>query len=312
MSSRSEIAFREDPFKACAELIFKSRYVNKRTGLKSKKLDRNTYLETENPFDGVFFLRLHKTRILEFHANGSIVLNSGGWRTVTTKDRMNKFLPGPWSVNQERGVWFLNKRTKAYCYRNVDTDEVISDEEHSKIPYDSPEYDKWVFVSATYEEFPFDDGITIHVDGSVTGLGEDPNLQHKRAKAIRKYAKGFAEAFVNGEIPAPSQADCMFCAIVGEGGKPIGEAFKDLDHLELHMKERYYVPSLLVRASNTVATSRFYKQVLFSWMTNTNTNASFGSLNGLMMNRDIRTTLASYLQACFGLSQRRTCTAMGS
>lgn len=52
-------------------------------------------------------LVLHSTTVARWYRDGLIVLNSGGWRTVTTKDRMNRALPSPWSVRSDarRGGW---------------------------------------------------------------------------------------------------------------------------------------------------------------------------------------------------------------
>jgi len=58
--------------------------------------------------DGARCIVLHATTVLRFRANGDIVLDSGGWRTATTKDRINKYLPAPWRVRQVDGSWFLH------------------------------------------------------------------------------------------------------------------------------------------------------------------------------------------------------------
>jgi hypothetical protein len=75
-----------------------------------RKLGNNTYLE-ERRFPGVhdascipsYAVRLHDTDVVTLHPDGSQTLNSGGWRTVTTKDRINAYsIAGVWS---ERGEW---------------------------------------------------------------------------------------------------------------------------------------------------------------------------------------------------------------
>jgi hypothetical protein len=67
----------------------------------SKKLENNTYLEWVG--HDTLGVRLHNTVVVEIHRNGRYTLNSGGWRTVTTKDRLNKYSPA--SVWQTRGRW---------------------------------------------------------------------------------------------------------------------------------------------------------------------------------------------------------------
>lgn len=70
---------------------------------KPNKIANNTY-KTETA--GGYTIRLHNTDILTLE-NQVITLDSGGWRTVTTKDRLNKYLPSPWSIKQRKGKWYL-------------------------------------------------------------------------------------------------------------------------------------------------------------------------------------------------------------
>lgn len=51
-------------------------------------------------------LRLHSTDILLFRRDGSVVYNSGGWRTSTTKSRMNDF--GTGRIHQHKFTWYVN------------------------------------------------------------------------------------------------------------------------------------------------------------------------------------------------------------
>lgn len=52
-------------------------------------------------------IRLHDTDIISFFEDGSYILNSGGWRTHTTKERINRFVPGL-RLHQEKGIWYVN------------------------------------------------------------------------------------------------------------------------------------------------------------------------------------------------------------
>ena len=53
---------------------------------------------------------LHGHMIVRFRNNGEIMLDSCGFRTATTKDRINRCLPLPWRVCQSKGEWKLWKR----------------------------------------------------------------------------------------------------------------------------------------------------------------------------------------------------------
>lgn len=59
-------------------------------GRKSRKYARNTYFERLSP--STIGVRLHKTHIVVIHEDNSITLNTGGWETITTRDRMNRVL----------------------------------------------------------------------------------------------------------------------------------------------------------------------------------------------------------------------------
>lgn len=48
----------------------------------------------------------HSTEVVHVSPHGVITLNSGGWRTPTTKQRMNQYAPGV-SVYAKRGEWFV-------------------------------------------------------------------------------------------------------------------------------------------------------------------------------------------------------------
>ena len=53
---------------------------------------------------GRIALRLHSTDIVTWNADGSATLNTGGWRTVTTKSRINAATSA--RLYQKGGVWF--------------------------------------------------------------------------------------------------------------------------------------------------------------------------------------------------------------
>jgi hypothetical protein len=49
-------------------------------------------------------IRLHLTDIIVFSPCGDTVYNTGGWYSVTTKQRLNRF--GPVGVYQKKGEWY--------------------------------------------------------------------------------------------------------------------------------------------------------------------------------------------------------------
>lgn len=119
----------------------------------SSKVVASNTVEYTRP-DGKRVIRLHHTDIMVFDGL-DISLYSGGWRTVTTKERINRFLPNSWRVHSEKRVWHLGSG--------------------------------WV------RDHVFEEGITIHLgDGTITGEGKLPDA--KLVKRIRQYSKDFAAA----------------------------------------------------------------------------------------------------------------------
>ena len=168
----------------------------------SKKLANNTYLLRG---DGVFMIRLHQTDIITINSDNTYTLNSGGWRSLTTKSRMNEFSPA--RISQNKGVWYLHDGSL------------------------------------------YDDGMTVDRDGLNVNGAVDPAKYEKQLTAIkkqaRKYAKDFVKALQAGQVDYPSGGDCWACAFKGPKGQ---EAFPGSNHIQDHIDESYFVPSLLVNA----------------------------------------------------------------
>jgi hypothetical protein len=70
---------------------------------KAKIVDNNTFRYTSENGDTVY--RLHNTDVVRVRAQGGEVLNSGGYKTVTTKDRINRF--SKYQLVSTKGVWYV-------------------------------------------------------------------------------------------------------------------------------------------------------------------------------------------------------------
>jgi len=106
---------------------------------RKRKLGNNTYL-TFSPLEGKrvedrqivdqnhhgIAIKYHRTNVVTFW-NGGIILNSDGWQTLTTKARINHFLPsGQWDgynwtgvracVWQQLGKWYLSTNIGCFDY----------------------------------------------------------------------------------------------------------------------------------------------------------------------------------------------------
>ena len=174
-----------------------------------KKLANNTYLHSVD--EKTVAVRLHDTDIVTIHSNGRYTLNSGGWHTSTTKDRINGYSPA--RVFARKGVWYLTVNGQEYGFKDG-----ITVDGNGKV-----------------------------VSGAAN-LGKEEALKAKLDKMVAKYIKGFCESVAQAkELEAPSGGDCWGCALGVLGSKPTDLPL-GIDHILEHFKESYYVPSLVMRA----------------------------------------------------------------
>lgn len=164
-------------------------------------------------------VRLHATDVVTFGQDGAITLDSGGWRTMTTKDRMNACLPIGWSIGSDRGRWSV--------YRHGG----YPDYHYTKV-------------------CRYSDGITLR-DGEWSGDPVDEVAEAKVQKAMEAYIRRYVRALGKG-IPMPSGGDCWACCLYVTEGPDTGKAAGDVgfaaDHLLSHLEDDYHVPSLLINA----------------------------------------------------------------
>ena len=187
-------------------------------------------------------LRYQYTDVVTFHRDGTYTLNTGGWYTMTTKDRINTY--GPVGVWSENGIWYY--RPNGF--------------EQQQEPY-----------SRARVKFPkFYDGLRVNASGwPVDGdLKLDDTAYFERAKkridkAANEFVKGYIKAAIQRKgLETPSMADCIPCQanvtltvtqpndFHGDNrgrNHPSGEAL-GMDHYLEHFREKYYVPSIAVKA----------------------------------------------------------------
>ena len=163
---------------------------------KTKIIGDNT-VEYFTP-DGTRVIRFHHTDIVKVAPSGIVTLNSGGWHTPTTKERINGHTDV--RIYQNKRVWYVSAQGKDLGI--------------------------------------FQDGMTYDpATGEATGTGKVPDK--KLIKEIRRYAKAFAAAL---PVEMPGHGDCLVCQMKDE--KTGKYAFGN-DHLLEHIKENYFVPSLI-------------------------------------------------------------------
>lgn len=225
-------------------------------GRKSKKVANNTYLIDNK--DGSIALRYHETDVITYWED-RFQLNSGGWKTYTTKDRISRFIPSPWVLYSDRGIWYL----QPYYYQ-------------TKLR----EYNGKLDAS-----YPFHDGITIYPDPEdpyhfrIEGYYEGAAEEDRKLRVLaREYAKEFTKQLYQGLIPLPDMGDCLFC--IADAQTKEGN-FGGSEHIIAHFEEPYFVPSLLVRALEKRG-SNAAKYVAATLMETQSPPESLGGLSGIV------------------------------
>jgi hypothetical protein len=235
--------------------------------VKIKKLENNTF-EIKLP-SGERRIRLHQTDIIIFDADGFRV-HSGGYKTITTKDRLNKYLPAGWHVYSVQGTWYL---------RHGEDEAVFHDGMHSANFAHDVKTSQW-----------------------------RENGQKKLKARIKKFVDD--KLGKGKQWPAPSSGDCWLCALttvppkaeakpdairnsptrtqsptLGERSGPDAER----EHILSHIKEGYMHGSLIVNALRWAGCTDFYLQLCFS------------PGSGDSFKRNARQRIRRYLQFKLGL-----------
>lgn len=176
----------------------------------AKMIGNNTIRWKDN--SGDIHIRLHNTDVVTHKSGGTVILNSGGWRTPTTKDRINKHM-GFGSIGQEKGIWYFN-------YGNT--------------------------------KVPFFDGLMLNENGepiNAPKLNQSLDYQKEWLKKINIYCKKLGKEIKENGIPEPSNGDCWFCLMKEEiTGKSLGELTGDVEHIKSHIEEGYIHGSLILNA----------------------------------------------------------------
>ncbi len=87
-----------------------------------KKINHNTYLRNDG--NGNLSIVFYNTAIVTICEDGTYVLNSGGFRTVTTKERIRQYTPA--KLYQEKKQWMIGDE--------LFTDGVIVGEDGEIVP----------------------------------------------------------------------------------------------------------------------------------------------------------------------------------
>ena len=176
-----------------------------------EKLENNFSLN-DTP-DGHRAYIFHEVVILRHVENNIWRIRTGGYWTLTTKDRLNKAIRdagySSLSVWQERGKWYLSDFHNSYQKK------------------DAAQLFDGILI----------DLATLKVANPEEGAPAEFDRQHYE-KLIKQYCKELKEL---EKLPEPESGDCFFCAALDPEGK-------DTSHLIAHLEECYIHGSLIFRA----------------------------------------------------------------
>lgn len=80
-------------------------------GKSTRTVCNNTIIAKGTSVGGhtVVSVYLHRHPVVRLYSDGKVILDSCGYRTVTTKDRINRCLPAGVDLSQDKGTWYLRK-----------------------------------------------------------------------------------------------------------------------------------------------------------------------------------------------------------
>lgn len=161
------------------------------------------------------------TDVVTYKPDGTTILDSGGWRTPTTKQRMNDYANA--GIFQHKGIWFMGG---------------------------------WDTRIAFNEGAIVKDGVLLNPP-PIEDTARVASTKRKLDAAITRYIDGYLRhAIERGGLEEPGNGDCWGCLMVATPHPELNDALAwrergdvmGVSHLLDHFDERYYVPTLAFRA----------------------------------------------------------------
>lgn len=176
-----------------------------------RTIANNTWVEPRD--DNQIAIRLHKTDILIFSPNGSVRLETGDWFTVTTKQRINRFMPNWFSLWQENYEWYVNNWTQ-----------------NETVPF---------FNGMTFD---YESGELLNPE-NIAAAEDTKTDNEKTSKRINEYVSRYTDSKISELVETAkangTRGDCLYCQL---------KISDSPEHLETHIGENYLMVSTLVNA----------------------------------------------------------------
>lgn len=176
--------------------------------------------------DGSIALKYHNTDVVTF-APGFVELNSGGWLTPTTKERMNRGLAmaglGFSNVYQDKKIWYVKDAEffdgirLDYAGNVLNARPKTPPQNLRKVSRELLDVNDWRLTEMLKEHKPEAQAIT--------------------RKLITRWIAELSKQIDAGTFNTDSAGACWFCGLRTQDNEPLGEAMHDIDHLVVHLKE---------------------------------------------------------------------------
>ena len=214
-----------------------------------RPIAHNTRIEQLD--SGTIGIKFHNTFIIKYYSNelhgvkihdgDTIQLNTDGWKTVTTRERMNRFCP--LHVWTDKGVMYISASNWYRIHENK-RNGIESKVYHFRDRmFFQPDGTVWVKVNSEPVELkPYSK--------------KDEQRKRKQLSKIDTFIRNYLNKLTNGKMNQPGNGDCFICQAESNPNSTIeiGTLTKEdgyvpgifnPDHLLNHIREKYYVPSLM-------------------------------------------------------------------
>lgn len=163
--------------------------------------------------DGIA-IEFNRRKIIELHPDGTHVINTGGWRTPSVRAKIESAIEKlGFTIVQQKGHWYLE---------SINADSVT-------------------------ERYVFEDGITLHPNGKVTGAKLALASTDVDSDLIDAYVDAWFTEWQTGQVCPPSPSDPhTFYAVVADGKRANKAEMRQ--QMVFYYGTEYYFGSLLMVA----------------------------------------------------------------
>lgn len=196
-------------------------------GVDSRKIcGNNTYVERRGEDIAI---RLHQTDIITFlkAASPLIVLSTGGWHSLITKQRLEQFLPAPLAVMSFKGQWRISFGGDRWARNRAETRNSVIFTDGLRLIWNGVGWEALNAVTPEQEK-------------------QTDDASRKLDKAVKTYVAKLMDKVPDWakelrETQTLKTSSDPWCCLMGIGAG-------DTDHLWLHLQEHYVFPTIIVRA----------------------------------------------------------------